>query len=318
MGAEENDQRLDRFLQKYLNKAPGSLIQKLIRTKKIKYNGKKAKPEDRIFTGGVIQIYVYDEVLEGWMEKRPRTMYRGPKLEIVCEDEHLLLINKPTGIMTHGAEKSDYGKTVVDGLLSHLMESGAYIPRRDSSFRPAVANRLDRNTSGLIIGCKTYEALKDVNQAIRRRKIRKFYRTVVVGNVENTFAVDSFLTKDAARNIVKSDLSGKGKESRTVATPLRRLEGYTELEIELVTGRTHQIRVHLAERGHPIVGDPKYGDLEVNRTFAARFGLHTQLLHAHRLEFGGLEILTEWNDRTISCTPEENYMEILKYLRGDS
>lgn len=281
----DSNQRLDRFMNKYLPKASKSIIQKFIRTKKIKVNKKRAEPNDLIFEGDIINIYVYDEVLEKYEEIKSFKA-KDYNLDIIYEDENIAIINKQSGILTHAASKEDYGKNIVDYFIQYLINKGDYVPRLEKSFTPALANRLDRNTSGLLVGCKNAKSLRLLNDYFKERDISKFYSTICVGRVKNQ-TINLAIDKDNDKNKVYIDKDGK--KSLTKIESIKGNNDYTFLNIELITGRTHQIRAHLAYINHPVIGDIKYGNRRVNNELKRKFGLDSQLLHSKKIIFGNLD-----------------------------
>ncbi len=293
----EDDQRLDRFLKKYLDDAPSSFIYKMIRKKNIKLNGKRAKPEDPIYEGDLIQLYLAEDTIEKF--QREKEEIRSNIIpRIIYEDENIILINKEVGLLSHGAS-GDFEENVVDSMISYLIQKEEYVPRIEKTFTPSICNRLDRNTSGIIIGAKNYEALKDINRAIRKGSIRRFYKTIVKGEVWEEFTDTAHLYKDEDKNLVsikRFDTEGS-KEIRTHVNPLAVRDGYSLLEIELLTGRTHQIRGHLGSLGYPVIGDRKYGDEYVNNRFSDEYDLNNQWLHGYKVQFNGLEELEYLNGK---------------------
>ncbi|MDO5715950.1 MAG: RluA family pseudouridine synthase [Tissierellia bacterium] len=249
------DQRLDRFLGKYLPKMKSSMIQKYIRKKRIKVNKKRAKPQDTLREGDIVNIYIYDEVLEKYQDKRE---YKAENfdLDIIYEDEHILVINKDRGVLTHAASKEDYGKNLTDYMISYLIKTGEYLPRIEKSFTPAFANRLDRNTSGIVVAGKDSDALKKLNDIFKDREITKIYETFVQGKIKDQ-EINLSLEKNEQDNQVV--ISSEGKKARTKVKCIENYKNYSLIEVDLITGRTHQIRAHLGAIGHPVYGDTKYG-----------------------------------------------------------
>lgn len=285
----ENEQRIDRFLRKYLEEASRGFIYKMLRKKNIKLNGKKAKPEDVIYEGDKIQLYLADATIEKFMKKQDII---ESKLipDIIYEDENIILINKRAGILSHGSG-GDYEENIVDSMLSYLIQKGDYVPRIEKTFTPSICNRLDRNTSGIIVGAKTYDALKEINRVFKESKVRRFYKTIVSGEIEEDIQAKAYLSKNEDRNLVKIHRrDGEGlKKIETHINVLENKGGYTLLEVELKTGRTHQIRAHLASLGYPVIGDRKYGKKEINHNFKEKYKLNDQWLHGYKIEFQGLE-----------------------------
>jgi 23S rRNA pseudouridine955/2504/2580 synthase len=284
----ESDQRLDRFLKKYLANAPQTFIYKMIRKKNIKVNDGRSQPETTIFEGDKIQLYLSDETIDKFTLKK--TEIKSKLIpNIIYEDNNIILINKPAGVLSHGASK-EFEENIVDSMISYLIQKGDFVPRIEKTFTPSICNRLDRNTSGIIIGAKNYQSLKAINEAIKNGHIRRFYKTIVKGNVKEEKREEGYLIKDEDKNkveIYKDDIEGS-KKVTTHIKPLQNKNGYSMLEIELITGRTHQIRGHLASLGYPVIGDRKYGDRKTNMTFNEGAGLDNQLLHAYKVEFNGL------------------------------
>ncbi|MDR7857265.1 RluA family pseudouridine synthase [Tissierella sp.] len=285
----ESDQRLDRFLKKYFGEAPKGFIFKMIRKKNIKVNEAKANPETTIYEGDTIQLYLSDETIEKFITKKGEIRSKIIP-NIIYEDNNIILINKPVGILSHGASK-EFEENIVDSMISYLIQKGDFVPRVEKTFTPSICNRLDRNTSGIIIGAKNYQSLKSINEAVKNGHIRRFYKTIVKGIIKKEFTAEGYLTKDEDRNrveVYEDDFDGS-KKVVTNIKPLRNNNEYSLLEIELITGRTHQIRGHLSSLGYPVIGDRKYGYREINNTFNENYGLDNQWLHGYKVEFNGLE-----------------------------
>lgn len=315
IGKNDHGQRLDRFLFKYLSKAPRGFIFRMIRKKNIELNRKRAKPETRIYEGDKIQLFLADKTIDKFRRVREEVT-SNIELDIVYEDKNLILINKPVGLLSHKADK-DSEDNLVDSMINYLIEKGEYIPEKEKTFTPAICNRLDRNTSGIIIGAKNYQSLKEINEAIKNLKVKSFYQTIVNGIVKEDIQAEAYLSKDKDRNIVRiGDKSEKdSKKILTNIKVLKREKGYSLLEIELITGRTHQIRSHLSSLGYPIIGDRKYGKLKINSIFKDRYKLNNQWLHGYRIKFDGLNPPLDYlNGKTFGSDPGDKYLEIRKEL----
>jgi len=314
----DSDQRLDRFLKKYLDKASTGFIYKMIRKRNIKLNNSRANPETTIYEGDIIQLYLADETIEKFRSEK-KTIKSKISPDIIYEDKNIILINKEVGLLSHGAG-GDFTENIVDSMISYLIEKGDYMPRLEKTFTPAICNRLDRNTSGLIIGAKNYESLKLINQALKDQDIGRFYKTIVKGQVDGDFQVEGYLSKDTDKN--KVEISKKeGENNKKVITKIKSLKAtveYSLLEIQLITGRTHQIRGHLSSLGHPIIGDRKYGNNETNENFRKIYGLNHQWLHGYRLEFNKLEGILEYlNGRSFTSKVSGKYKKIQDDLFRD-
>lgn len=272
----EEGQRLDRFLKKYLNKANQSFIYKMIRKKNIKLNNEKAEPETILKKDDLVQLYLSDDTIEKFREKKT-LKHTNIHFKTVYEDDNILVVNKPIGLSTQPDETSV--RNLVDEIKMYLDAKQENI---SFTFKPAVCNRLDKNTSGLVIAAKNYDALKQTNKAIRERSIKKFYMAKVHGIINKDLELKDYLVKNENKNIVKivKNETENAKQVITYAHPLRTEGNYTWLEIEIETGRAHQIRAHLASIGHPIVGDKKYGRRDSEKY---------QLLHAYKLVLGGYD-----------------------------
>ena len=282
---EKNDagQRADHFLIKALPALPPSLRQKYLRIKRIKRNGGRCRPEDRLEEGDVLTLYIGDEFFEKAPEDEAWRNIR-PRLTIAYEDENILIADKRAGMLVHADDTGDEN-TLINHIKAYLFEKGEWDPAAEQSFTPALANRIDRNTCGLVLAAKNAAALRVLNEKIRDREIRKYYYCVVHGVMDpKNGRLDGYLERDLENRTVHIRES-KTADTRSAATVYRTLEvrdGLSLLECELLTGRTHQIRAQFAAAGHPLLGDGKYGTNQQNRAYRQRF----QALQSHRVVFG--------------------------------
>ena len=307
----EEAQRLDRFLKKYLKNAPLSYIYKLIR-KSVKVNGKRGKEDLMLEKGDEINIYISEQELCGF-QKKESNLKAKRQFGIVYEDENILIVDKPFGLLTHG-DKQEKKNHLANQVISYLIEKGEYLPAKERTFVPSPVNRLDRNTSGLVIFGKNAASLKELNFMIRQRGyVDKYYMTIVHGNLKNELELFDKMKKDEKRNMVEvmdADDSD-GKLMQTAVRPLAHAKGYTLCEVKLITGRTHQIRAHLAKAGYPVLGDAKYGKSADNDKTFSKFKLSTQFLHAYKLDFKkGYESLEYMQGKIIEGRLSERLSEI--------
>lgn len=297
----EAGQRLDKLLVKYLNQAGKGFLYKMMRKKNITLNGKRCDGSERLQEGDVIQLFLSEETIEKFSgplpgetgsERRVKEKaasggadYTGRrKLDIIYEDSHILVVNKPSGMLSQKAREGDM--SLNEYILNYLIDSGGLPVSQLRTFRPSICNRLDRNTSGLVMAGKSLAGLQIMNGVFKDRSIHKYYQCMVAGAVEKKQLIAGFLRKDEAANTV-TVYPLEVENSVPIMTEYLPLAGngtYTLLQVTLITGRSHQIRAHLASIGHPILGDYKYGDRSLNEAMKSRYGLRSQLLHSWRLE----------------------------------
>lgn len=310
IGTNEAGQRLDKFLRKLLKDVPLSKIFKAIRKGEVKINGKKSKQnyvlcEDDILT--------YRDIKTN-LEKKQIKKIDSSFLKITYEDENMLIVEKWPGVLVH-SDKKDGEDTLTDYVLSYLFDKGDYCPEKEVTFTPAPCNRLDRNTSGVVIYGKNFESLKLLNELIRERHIKKYYLSLVKGKI-NSGIYEAYILKNEDNNISKvyqNEVENSKKISMDVKV-IKSIGSYTLIEIELLTGRSHQLRAHLSFLGNPIIGDPKYGDKNINNFFENKYGLNYQFLYAYKLVFKNCyDKLSYMENKTIA----ESLPPIFKKVKKD-
>lgn len=284
----QEGQRLDKLLQKYLNKAPKSFIYKMLRKKNITLNGKKADGSEKTNLNDEIKLFLADETIDSFRENVFAAIVEGD-LNIVYEDEHCLIINKPAGMLSQKAKPEDI--SLVEYVISYLLKTGKLTEEEMKTFKPGICNRLDRNTSGLVVAGKTLKGLQVMSELFRNRGLDKYYLCIVKGKVSKKHKLKGYLKKDEKTNKVRV-LEQEFSDSEYIETeyePVMSSETFTLLKVKLITGKTHQIRAHLSSIGHPIIGDEKYGDRKLNERMKKEFGLGHQLLHSYEVHFNQME-----------------------------
>ena len=283
IGKNDAGQRLDRFVAKNLPLLPPALLQKYIRLKRIKVNGKGSKRDVRLETGDILQLYINDEFFDKPNEENLFLTVFKPQLNIVYEDDNLLLVDKRPGLSVH-ADEAEKVNTLINHIQAYLYQKREWNPKWENAFAPALCNRIDRNTGGIVIAAKNAEALRIINEKIRAHELEKSYLCITVGRPKRPEGkIEGFLLKDEAKKEVRffhKPVPG-GKTAVTLYKTLESRNGLSLVECRLLTGRTHQIRVSMAEIGCPLLGDGKYGKGNVNR----RYHETRQALYSYKLRF---------------------------------
>ena len=316
---QEEGQRLVKLLGAYLKEAPNSFFYKMLRKKNITLNGKKADGTEKLKCGDEIRLFLSDETYEKFAGKvQPKEKFPMAKLNIVYEDSNVIFINKPAGMLSQKSVPSDV--SLNEYLLGYLEKSGQWKQEESKAFRPSVCNRLDRNTSGMVICGKSMAGLQQMAALLKDRSLHKYYLCLVKGVMTESRHLEGYLLKDENSNQVKIFQ----KETEGAAHIITEYEPlYTEgettlLKVTLVTGKSHQIRAHLSSIGHPIIGDPKYGDRKVNAFFRETHGIKNQMLHAWKLTFPELaEPLDNLSEKSFEAEPAGLMKQYLMKAKGD-
>lgn len=308
---KDSNQRVDKFVKKYLNLAPLSFIYKLFRKKDVKINGHWVKESYILNEGEELTIFVTDEQVKEFNKEKEieKVSLTHP---IVYEDENILIINKPRGLLVHGDE-GEKKITLANEVINYLYFKGEYDPK-NKGFTPAPAHRLDRNTSGLVVFAKNLISLQELEELFKdKEEIQKEYKALVIGNLKGNLRIDAPLLKDEKTGLVK--VSRLGKTAITLVRDDKHFQDFTLVNVTILTGRTHQIRVHLASTTFPVVGDSKYGNFKVNKEFKEKYKFENQFLHAYKLTFKNLKgHLNYLSGKSFECDLPSEYKNLLKKL----
>ena len=313
---EESGQTLEKYVRKSFKDMPLSLIYKLFRKKDIKVNGHWEDKKYVVNEGDQITIYISDEQLSSFTSVKEIAPSNELEPLIVYEDENVLIVNKPRGVLVQPDSKSSHSLDKM--VVSYLMYKGEYDPNT-LGYKPGPAHRLDRNTSGLVIFGKNTITLKYLSDILKDHQlVTKHYYTLVVGEIKEDGVINAPLKKDENNNkVYVSSLSDGGKEAKTMYHVLDTFNGFTLLDVTLLTGRTHQIRVHMASINHPVIGDSKYGDFKINREFEKKYGFTNQFLQAYELDFHKVDgPLIKLRNQNIIVDLDKEYLDVLNSLRS--
>ena len=309
--AKESNQRVDKYVKKYLNEAPLSFIYKLFRKKDVKINKHWVKENYILQDGDELAIYIKDKQIEEF--NKPKEIEKvNLNHPIIYEDENILIIDKPRGLLVHGDENEKV-VTLSNEVINYLYFKGEYDPK-EKGFTPAPAHRLDRNTSGLVVFAKNLVSLQELEQLFKDKdNIDKEYLALVKGRVDHRLEIDSPLLKDEKTKTVK--VSKYGKSALTYVDKKEFYGDFTLVNVKILTGRTHQIRVHLASLGYPVIGDSKYGDFKINKEFKEKYNFENQFLHAYKLSFKTIDgHLSYLSNKTFTSKLPNDEEKLLKEL----
>ncbi len=311
----ENGLTLEKYVFKVLPSAPMSFIYKLFRKKDVKVNGHHQDKKYRLSENEVVAIYINDAQFDEFQKEKSLNPNLKIKDWIIYEDKNVLFINKPRGLLVQKASPND--ESLDQLVIEYLMATNQYDPNKELGFVPGPAHRLDRNTSGIVAFGKNHESLTMLFDLFKNHDlINKHYLALVVGSVEkDKDIITAPLKKDEKNN--KVVVSKDGKTAQTVYKVIKRYQGYTLLDVTLLTGRTHQIRVHTAYINHPVVGDSKYGNFEINKDFKEKYHFSNQFLHAYKIGFGELDYpLNNLSKKEFTAEPREEIANILTMLEN--
>lgn len=315
---KEAGQRLDKFLSKYLDNSSKSFLYKMLRKKNILRNDRKADGSEKLLVGDQIQLYLAEETIEKFCKEEAAKeaaellLEESLTLSVLFENNHILIIDKPAGMLSQKAKQEDV--SLIEYLTDYLLKNGSLTKEELKGFHPGICNRLDRNTSGIIVAGKTMEGLQVMGNLFKERSLDKYYYCIVKGIILKKERIEGFLYKNHNHNKVsihKESVEGAAY-IKTEYEPIASSNDFTLLKVKLITGKSHQIRAHLQSVGHPIIGDGKYGDVVVNKFFRKHFKLKHQLLHAGQLIFpkmeGNFSVLSE---KSVFAPLPEYFHEII-------
>ena len=311
----EAGQRLDKFLAKYMNEASKSFFYKMMRKKNITLNGKKCEGNEKLAEGDVVKLFLAEDTIEKFSSVQVQEV-KKVDLDILYEDDEIILVNKPAGMLSQKAKETD--ESLVEYLIDYLLGSGKLTERGLRAFRPSVCNRLDRNTSGLIVAGKSLAGLQQMGELFKKRTLKKYYLCIVKGRITEPAHIRGYLVKDEKTNRVSLSKGGFSKDAKglpieTEYVQIAWNEEMTLLKVHLITGRTHQIRAHLASTGHPLLGDYKYGSKKWNDRYKKEWKIEDQVLHAYQLTMPGMKKeLENLSGKTFYAKVPEVFWKLIK------
>lgn len=289
----EAGQRLNKYMMKYLNQAPSSFIYKMLRKKNITRNGKKASGDEILECGDVIKVFLADETIEKFRVVQASKQTSGITLQILYHDSDILAVHKPVGVLSQKAQKDDY--SINEAIVDYCLSMRILTVKQLEMFHPSISNRLDRNTSGIILAGISLKGSQTLAHILKGHTCEKYYYTIVAGEMKQCIHEKAYIVKDTKKNQSKIQKTACPGASmiETAFTPLCVKNGFTLLQVQLFTGKSHQIRAHLQSLGYPMAGDTKYGNPAVNRKLRERYHLNHQLLHAGRLVLPDIPEITD-------------------------
>ena len=312
---EEEGQTLEKFVKKVLSEAPLSFIYKLFRKKDVKVNGHWQDKKYIISSGEEVSIYITDSQLEEFKRQIESKQVEDISNCIIYEDENVLLINKPRGVLVQ--KNSEDSNALDEMVISYLVNKGEYDSNKNLGYKPAPAHRLDRNTAGIVVFGKNIATLRYLADALNDKSvISKRYLALVKGEIDKDGEINAPLLKNSKSQRVS--VSKEGKPSITKYKVVETFKGYTLLEVELLTGRTHQIRVHMAYINHPVVGDSKYGDYELNKLLESKYNFKNQFLEAYQLDFHKLNNPLKYlSGRSFKISLNDEFLNLINSIKGE-
>lgn len=309
----EAGQRFDKFLFKFFKEAPTSFIYKMLRKKNIVLNGKKSDGKEKLLVGDLVKIFMADETIDKFRGVTETKVVEPINLDVVYEDDNVIIVNKPSGMLSQKAEKSDV--SINEYIISYLIDSKKLTNEQLNTFKPGVCNRLDRNTSGLIVAGKTLKGLQVMSEMFKDRTMDKYYMAIVSGVITKKINIKGFLTKNEKTNkVFISDKETAGSQYiETEYEPIKNGENITVLKVKLITGRAHQIRAHLASVGNPIIGDYKYGNKRINDIYKNKYKIENQMLHSWELVFHEMPKAFEaLSNRTVTAELPKEFVTVME------
>ena len=305
----QSGQRFDKFLFKYFKDATSGFIYKMLRKKNITLNNKKSDGKEKLKENDIVKIFMADETIEKFRGLFQIELPEPINLDIVYEDVNVIFINKKIGMLSQKSKENDV--SLNEYVISYLVNEGKLSIEDLKTFKPSVCNRLDRNTSGLIVAGKSLQGLQDMSKMFKERTLHKYYLAVVVGAINEPMKITGYLKKNNKTNKVTITNKTDGEYIETYYEPVKVLDDVTLLKVQLITGKTHQIRAHLSSINHPIIGDYKYGKKEINDIYKKKYGIENQMLHSYQLTFETINgELGNLSNKTFIAKPPKEFAEI--------